>query len=382
LAPEDNQQQTRALGLTSATGLVIGTVTGVARSWPSKEDPMDLYGRSLLKETDLGAEEFLFLVGLGERLRAEKRRGVTGRRLAGRNIALIFEKTSTRTRSAFEVAAYDEGGHVTYLGPGESQLGYKESVKDTARVLGRMFDGIEYRGFAQESIEVLGEFAGVPVWNGLTDTWHPTQMLADILTMSDHSTKPLAEVSFCYLGDGRNNTANSLMVTGATLGMDARICAPAALQPSAEVRGIAADLAAGSGARLLVTADVNAGVAGVDFVYTDVWLSLGEPEDQWDTRIDQLLPYQVNAAVMKATGNPAVKFLHCLPALHNRDTQIGQRIYDKRGLDALEVTDEVFESPASVVFDQAENRMHTIKALMIATVPPPAHEQLPPDSRP
>jgi ornithine carbamoyltransferase len=330
---------------------------------------MDLYGRSLLKETDLNAEEFLFLVGLGERLRAEKRRGVTGRRLAGRNIALIFEKTSTRTRSAFEVAAHDDGGHVTYLGPGESQLGYKESVKDTARVLGRMFDGIEYRGFAQQSIEILGQFAGVPVWNGLTDTWHPTQMLADILTMSDHSTKTLAEVSFCYLGDGRNNTANSLLVTGATLGMDARICAPAALQPSAEVRGIAADLAAGSGARLLVTADVNAGVAGVDFVYTDVWLSLGEPEDQWDTRIDQLLPYQVNAAVMKATGNPAVKFLHCLPALHNRDTQIGQRIYDKRGLEALEVTDEVFESPASVVFDQAENRMHTIKALMIATIP-------------
>jgi ornithine carbamoyltransferase len=329
---------------------------------------MDLHGRSLLKETDLNAEEFEFLVGLAARLRADKRRGVTGRRLAGRNIALIFEKTSTRTRSAFEVAAHDEGGHVTYLGPGESQLGYKESVKDTARVLGRMFDGIEYRGFAQASIEVLGEFAGVPVWNGLTDTWHPTQMLADILTMTDHSSKPLAEVSFCYLGDGRNNTANSLLVTGATLGMDARICAPSALQPSAEVHGIAAGLAAGSGARLLVTDDVNAGTAGVDFVYTDVWLSLGEPEDQWDTRIDQLLPYQVNSAVMKATGNPAVKFMHCLPALHNRDTEIGQRIYDKRGLDALEVTDDVFESPASVVFDQAENRMHTIKALMLATL--------------
>jgi ornithine carbamoyltransferase len=247
-------------------------------------------------------------------------------------------------------------------------------VKDTARVLGRMFDGIEYRGFAQESIETLGEFAGVPVWNGLTDTWHPTQMLADILTMSDHSGKPLAEVSFCYLGDGRNNTANSLLVTGATLGMDARICAPAALQPSAEVRGIAAGLAAGSGARLLVTEDVTAGTAGVDFVYTDVWLSLGEPEDQWDTRIDQLLPYQVNSAVMKATGNPAVKFLHCLPALHNRETEMGQRIYAKRGLAALEVTDEVFESPASVVFDQAENRMHTIKALMIATIPGQAEE--------
>jgi ornithine carbamoyltransferase len=331
---------------------------------------MDLHGRNLLKVTDLNAEEFTFLVDQARQLRAEKRQGVTGRRLAGRNIALIFEKTSTRTRSAFEVAAYDEGGHVTYLGPGESQLGHKESVKDTARVLGRMFDGIEYRGFTQESVEVLGQFAGVPVWNGLTDTWHPTQMLADILTMSDHCGKPLTEVSLAYLGDGRNNTANSLLVTAATLGMDARVCAPAALQPPAEVRAIAAGLAAGAGARLMVTENVDAGVSGVDFVYTDVWLSLGEPEDQWDSRIDQLLPYQVNAGVLKAAGNPAVKFLHCLPALHNRETEIGQRLYAKRGLDALEVTDEVFESPASVVFDQAENRMHTIKALMIATLGP------------
>jgi ornithine carbamoyltransferase len=331
---------------------------------------MDLHGRSLLKVTDLNAEEFLLLVSLSAQLRTAKRHGKTGQRLAGRNIALIFEKTSTRTRSAFEVAAHDEGGHVTYLGPGESQLGHKETVKDTARVLGRMFDGIEYRGFAQESVEVLGEFAGVPVWNGLTDTWHPTQMLADILTMSDHCGKPLAEMSFCYLGDGRNNTANSLLVTGATLGMDARICAPAALQPSAEVRATADGLAAASGARLLVTEDVTEGAAGADFLYTDVWLSLGEPDDQWDARIDQLLPYQVNAGVLAATGNPAVKFLHCLPALHNRDTEIGRRIYDKRGLAALEVTDEVFESPASVVFDQAENRMHTIKALMVATLPP------------
>src|SRR6202050_2798021 len=251
---------------------------------------MDLRGRSLLKVTDLNAEEVLFLVSLSAQLRAEKRQGVTGRRLAGRNVALIFEKTSTRTRSAFEVAAHDEGGHVTYLGPGESQLGHKESVKDTARVLGRMFDGIEYRGFTQESMDILGEFAGVPVWNGLTDTWHPTQMLADILTMTDHCSKPLAEMSFCYLGDGRNNTANSLLVTGATLGMDARICAPATLQPSAEVRGIAAGLAAGSGARLSVTDDVHQGVAGVDFVYTDVWLSLGEPGDEGGPGIAQLLP--------------------------------------------------------------------------------------------
>jgi ornithine carbamoyltransferase len=330
---------------------------------------MDLRGRSLRSVTDLTAGEFLFLVDQARWLRAEKRRGMTGRRLAGRNVALVFEKTSTRTRSAFEVAAHDEGGHVTYLGPGESQLGHKESVRDTARVLGRMYDAIEYRGFTQESVEVLGAFAGVPVWNGLTDTWHPTQMLADILTMTDHSGKPLAEVSFCYLGDGRNNTANSLLVTGALLGMDARVCAPAQRQPSAEVRRIAAGLATGSGARLTVTEDVSAGVAGADFVYTDVWLSLGEPEDEWDSRIDQLLPYQVNAAVLKATGNPAVRFLHCLPALHDRGTEIGQRVYARRGLDALEVTDEVFESPASVVFDQAENRMHTIKALMIATIP-------------
>ena len=331
---------------------------------------MDLRGRSLLKETDLNADEFRYLVDLARQVRAEKSRGETGQRLAGRNIALIFEETSTRTRSAFEVAAHDEGGHVTYLGPGESQLGHKESVKDTARVLGQMFDAIEYRGSAQASVETLGEFAGVPVWNGLTETWHPTQMLADILTMTDHCSKPLTEVAFCYLGDGRNNTANSLLVTGATLGMDARICAPAALQPSAEVRGIAAGLAAGSGARLMVTADVEAGVAGVDFLYTDVWLSLGEPADQWGSRIDQLIPYQVNSGVLKATSNPDVKFMHCLPALHDRSTEVGQQIYAKRALDALEVTDDVFESSASIVFDEAANRMPTIKALMIATLGP------------
>ena len=331
---------------------------------------MDLRGRSLLKETDLNADEFLYLVDFARQVRAEKSRGETGQRLAGRNIALIFEETSTRTRSAFEVAAHDEGGHVTYLGPGESQLGHKESVKDTARVLGRMFDAIEYRGSAQASVETLGKFAGVPVWNGLTETWHPTQMLADILTMTDHCSKPLTEVAFCYLGDGRNNTANSLLVTGATLGMDARICAPAALQPSAEVRGIAAGLAAGSGARLTVTADVEAGVAGVDFLYTDVWLSLGEPADQWGSRIDQLIPYQVNSGVLKATSSPDVKFMHCLPALHDRSTEVGQQIYAKRGLDALEVTDDVFESSASIVFDEAANRMPTIKALMIATLGP------------
>ena len=329
---------------------------------------MDLIGRNLLKETDLSADEFRYLVDLGGHLKMQKQIGQQTSRLEGRSVALIFEKTSTRTRSAFEVAAHDEGGHVTYLGPDDSQLGRKESVKDTARVLGRMFDGIEFRGFSQESVEILGACAGVPVWNGLTDKWHPTQMLADMLTMRDHAGKPLSAVSYCYVGDGRNNTANSLLVTGALLGLDVRICAPEALWPAPEVQAIARGLATGSGASLAVTADVASAVKGADFLYTDVWLSMGEPPEEWDARIDLLLPYQVNAAVIAATGNPDVKFLHCLPALHNTQTRIGQQIYDKRGLTALEVTEEVFESPASVVFDQAENRMHTIKAIMVATI--------------
>jgi ornithine carbamoyltransferase len=329
---------------------------------------MDLRGRSLLREADLSPAEFRYLVSLAARLRAARRAGRAGGRLAGRNIALIFEKASTRTRSAFEVAAHDEGAHVTYLGPGESQLGYKESVPDTARVLGRMFDGIEYRGSAQESVEQLARYAGVPVWNGLTDQWHPTQMLADVLTMQDHCAKPLDGMTLAYLGDARNNTASSLLVTGALLGLDTRVCGPAALQPSAPVRDLAAGLAARSGAALAVTDDVRAAVAGADFLYTDVWLSMGEPPEEWDARIDLLLPYQVNAAVLAATGNPAVKFLHCLPALHDRHTRLGEEIWQRRGLDGLEVTDEVFGSPASVVFDQAENRLHTIKALMVATL--------------
>ncbi len=333
---------------------------------------MDLHGRSLLKEIDLTPEEFLYLVELGDRVRQDKRSGVAKHRLAGRNIALIFEKASTRTRSAFEVAAHDEGGHVTYIGPEGSHLGREESVKDTARVLGRMYDGIEFRGFAQDSVETLGAHAGVPVWNGLTDAWHPTQMLADILTMRDHAPGPLRDVSFCFLGDGRNNVANSLLVTGAMLGMDARVCAPAALLPSVPVQDIARGLAAGSGARLVVTDDLAAAVQGVDFVYTDVWLSMGEPASERDQRIDQLIGYQVNSDVLAATGNPGVRFMHCLPALHNRETEVGRQVYDKRGLAALEVTDEVFESPQSVVFDQAENRMHTIKALMVATLGPAA----------
>ncbi|HEY2576464.1 MAG TPA: ornithine carbamoyltransferase [Streptosporangiaceae bacterium] len=329
---------------------------------------MELQRRSLVKETDLTAEEFLYLIDLAGRLRQEKRMGQLGSRLAGRNVALIFEKTSTRTRCAFEVAAHDEGGHVTYLGPEGSQLGHKESVKDTARVLGRMYDGIEYRGAAQDAVETLAAYAGVPVWNGLTDDWHPTQMLADILTMRDHTAKPLAEVSYCYLGDGRNNVASSLLVTGAMLGMDVRICAPEPLQPAPGVRGIAEVLAAESGARIVVSDDVLAAVAGADYLYTDVWVSMGEPPGEWDERIGLLLPYQVTGAVLAATGNPEVKFMHCLPALHNRETGIGQQLYESHGLDALEVTEEVFESKASIVFGQAENRMHTIKALMVATI--------------
>ncbi len=329
---------------------------------------MDLHGRSLLKEIDLSKEEFLHLVDLAVTLRAEKRGGNERQRMVGRNVALIFEKASTRTRSAFEVGAHDQGAHTSYLGPEESQLGHKESARDTARVLGRMFDGIEYRGFAQETIEVLGAAAGVPVWNGLTDQWHPTQMLADVLTMRDHSTKPVEEIAYCYLGDARNNTANSLLVTGALLGADVRVAAPEALWPSPEVRDVADGLAATSGARLLLTADVDEAVLGCDFLYTDVWVSMGEPDADWDERIRILLPYQVNAALLKATGNPAAKFMHCLPALHNTETEVGRQLFERFGVSELEVTDDVFESPASIVFDQAENRLHTIKATMVATI--------------
>lgn len=329
---------------------------------------MDLRGRSLLKESDFTAEEFLYLVDLAAELRTAKRSGSEEQHLRGRNIALIFEKPSTRTKSAFEVAAHDQGAHVSYIGPGESQLGKKESMRDTARVLGRMFDGIEYRGFAQETVETLAAYAGVPVWNGLTNEWHPTQMLADVLTMRDHSTKPLTALSCCYLGDARNNTANSLLVTGALLGIDFRIAAPEALWPSGPVRAVAKGLAEGSGARITMTEDVFAAVHGADFLYTDVWLSMGEPAEEWDERIDLLLPYQVSQAVVHATGNPEVRFLHCLPAMHNTETEVGRQVFEKRGLSALEVTDEVFESPASIVFDQAENRLHTIKAAMVATI--------------
>jgi len=329
---------------------------------------MNFQGRNLLKEIDLTKGEFLYLVDLGGRLREQKRAGDEVRQLEGRNIALIFEKTSTRTRSAFEVAAHDQGAHVTCLGPEESQLGHKESMKDTARVLGRMFDGIEFRGYSQDEVEVLGAYAGVPVWNGLTDRWHPTQMLADVLTMTDHVDKPVERISYCYIGDARNNTANSLLVTGALLGCDVRIAAPEALWPSPGIRATAHELAVHSDAEVSITDDPFAAVRGADFVYTDVWLSMGEPADEWDERIDQLLPFQVNTALMHATGNRDVKFLHCLPACHDTATAIGRQIFEKRGLSAMEVTDEVFESPASVVFDQAENRLHTIKAVMVATL--------------
>ncbi len=325
-------------------------------------------GRSLLKETDLTRDEFLALIDLAGELREEKRSGSERRRMVGANIALIFEKASTRTRAAFEVAAHDQGAHVTYLGPEGSHIGEGETIKDTARVLGRMYDGIEFRGFAQESVETLARFAGVPVWNGLTDQWHPTQMLADMLTMRDHTTKPLEQVAYCYLGDARNNTANSLLVTGALLGMDVRVAAPVELWPSPEVQSTARDLATVSGARIHLGAEVAAAVAGADYLYTDVWVSMGEPASEWAQRIEQLLPYQVNADTMRATGNPDVKFMHCLPSLHNTDTDLGRKLHDASGLSALEVTDEVFESPASIVFDEAENRLHTIKAVMVASL--------------
>jgi ornithine carbamoyltransferase len=328
----------------------------------------ELEGRSLLQDTDLTKAEFVSLLDLADELRAERASGGEKPRLVGRGVALIFEKTSTRTRVSFQLAAEEQGAHALYLGPGETQLGEKESIADTARFLGRLFDGIEYRGGSQRNVEELAAHAGVPVWNGLTDRWHPTQMLADVLTMRDHANRPLEELTLCYLGDARNNTANSLLVTAAQLGFDFRVAAPEALSPDAEVRSIAQRLAANSGGRITVTTDVEAAVAGADFLYTDVWLSMGEPAEAWDERIDLLVPYQVNAQVLESTANPNVKFLHCLPAFHNGDTGVTRRIAERRGLSALEVTEDVFESPHSIVFDQAENRFHTIKALMVATL--------------
>jgi ornithine carbamoyltransferase len=330
--------------------------------------PTALAGRHFLKELDFSEEEFRGLIELAAELKAAKKAGGETRYLRGKNIALIFEKTSTRTRCAFEVAAADQGASTTYLDPSGSQIGHKESVKDTARVLGRMFDGIEYRGDSQAAVEELGAYADVPVYNGLTDDWHPTQMLADVLTMTEHSDRPLKEIAFAYLGDARFNMGNSYLVTGALLGMDVRIVAPKSYWPAEEVVTAARALAERSGARITLTEGVEDGVAGADFVVTDVWVSMGEPKQVWDERITALAPYAVTMDVLRATGNPDVKFLHCLPAFHDLGTKVGREIYETHGLDSLEVTDEVFESAHSVVFDQAENRLHTIKAILVATL--------------
>jgi len=328
----------------------------------------NLRNRHFLKLLDFTSQEIGFLLDLSIDLKRAKYAGLEQQRLKGKNIALIFEKASTRTRCAFEVAAYDQGAHVTYLGPSGSQMGAKESMKDTARVLGRMYDGIEYRGFGQEIVEELARFAGVPVWNGLTDEYHPTQVLADFQTMIEHSDKPLRQVSFAYLGDARNNMGNSLLVGAAKMGMDFRAVAPAAVQPHKELVSQAQKIAGDTGAKISITDDLGKGVKGCDFLCTDVWVSMGEPEEVWKERIEMLQPYQVNADAMEQTGNPDVKFLHCLPAFHNRETHIGETIYQKFGLEAMEVTEKVFESPASIAFDEAENRIHTIKAVMVATL--------------
>ncbi|MEU3555360.1 ornithine carbamoyltransferase [Streptomyces fragilis] len=330
--------------------------------------PSALAGRSFLKELDFTREEFRGLVELAAELKAAKKAGSETQHLRGRNIALIFEKTSTRTRCAFEVAAADQGASTTFLDPSASQIGHKESVKDTARVLGRMYDGIEYRGDSQAKVEELAAHAGVPVFNGLTDDWHPTQMLADVLTMTEHCAKPLEEIAFAYLGDARFNMGNSYLVTGALLGMDVRIVAPRSYWPAEEIVAHARKLAEISGARVTLTEEVAEGVRGADFVATDVWVSMGEPKEVWGERIAALSPYAVTTDVLRATGNPDVRFLHCLPAFHDLGTEVGRRIHAEYGLDSLEVTDEVFESEHSVVFDEAENRLHTIKAVMVATL--------------
>ena len=329
---------------------------------------MSLTGRSFLKELDFTPDEWQGLLDLAAELKRERREGRRGQRLAGKQVALLFEKTSTRTRCAFEVAVADEGGSTTYLDPSGSQIGHKESAADTARVLGRWYDALEYRGFSQAVVETLAANAGVPVYNGLTDDWHPTQMLADQLTMLEHSSKPLNEIAFAFLGDARNNVGNSLLVSGALMGMDVRMVAPASQQNSPDVVAEAERLAARTGARITITDDVAAGVAGCDFIYTDVWVSLGEPKEVWAERIELLRPYPVNAELMAATGNPEARFMHCLPAFHDLETTVGRDLHEQFGLNGVEVTDEVFESAANISFDQAENRMHTIKAVLLATL--------------
>jgi ornithine carbamoyltransferase len=331
---------------------------------------INLHKKHFLKLLDLSADEIIYLLDLAAELKKSKKTGAEEQRLKGKNIALIFEKASTRTRCAFEVAALDQGAHVTYLGPSGSQIGQKESMKDTARVLGRMYDGIEYRGYGQDIVEELAKYAGVPVWNGLTTEFHPTQILADFMTMQEHSEKPLNKISFCYLGDARNNMGNSLMVGAAKMGMDFRAAAPEHCQPAVDLVRTCRAVAEKSGGKITITEDVDEAVNGVDFLYTDVWVSMGEPDSVWEERVRLLKPFQVNNDVVKKTGNPKIKFLHCLPAFHNRETKVGEEIYQKFGLDGMEVTEEVFESDISIVFDEAENRLHTIKAVMVATMNP------------
>lgn len=328
----------------------------------------NLRNRNFLKLLDFSPKEIKFLLDLSMDLKKAKYAGTETQKLKGKNIALIFEKASTRTRCAFEVAVHDQGGTVTYLGPSGSQIGKKESMKDTARVLGRMYDGIEYRGFGQEVVEELGAHAGVPVWNGLTTEFHPTQILADFLTMMEHSDKPLHEVTFAYVGDARNNMGNSLMIGAAKMGMKFRSVAPKSVQPTQELVNQANEIAKETGAEIMITDNVEKGVKGCDFIYTDVWVSMGEADEVWKERIELLKPYQVNKAMMDATANPKCKFMHCLPAFHNRETIVGEEIYQKFGLDGMEVNEEVFESENSIVFDEAENRLHTIKAVMVATL--------------
>lgn len=328
----------------------------------------NLRNRSFLTLLDFEPAELQFLLELSAELKRAKYAGTEQPKLPGKNIALIFEKASTRTRCAFEVAAMDQGANVTYLGPTGSQMGHKETMKDTARVLGRMYDGLEYRGFGQEVVEQLAKYSNVPVWNGLTNEYHPTQVLADFLTMMEHSDKPLHQMKFAYVGDARNNMANSLMIGAAKMGMDVRLGAPESVQPETGLVKECRKIAEKTGAKITLTESPEEAVKDVDFIYTDVWVSMGEPEEEWKRRIDMLKPYQVNKSLMEKTGNPNTKFLHCLPSFHNDETTVGKQIKEKFGLDAMEVTDEVFESEASVVFDEAENRLHTIKAVMVATL--------------
>ncbi len=329
---------------------------------------INLRNRHFLNLMDFSAEEIDYLLELAAELKWAKKSGTEGARLVGKNIVLVFEKASTRTRCAFEVAAYDQGAHITYLGSTGNQIGEKESMKDTARVLGSMYDGIGYRGYSQSIVEEIAEYAGVPVWNGLTDEYHPTQVLADLLTMREHSFKQLNEIRFAYLGDARNNTGNTLMIGAAKMGMDFRAAAPFVCQPDKKLQNECRNIASKTGGKILITDDIDEAVRDCDFLYTDVWVSMGEPKETWAKRIELLKPYQVNKRVMELTGNPNVKFLHCLPAFHDRKTKTGEQIYRDFGIEEMEVSDEVFESPASIVFEQAGNRMHTIKAVMLSTL--------------